>query len=90
MIIRRSDTASYLISWLAEKDKLGLICSLPLSGLRPQVEDALLSKAKQQHVPVPPSQVDFSKNLYAFYVYAGDYGPGMLREYFNLNIAYVS
>ena len=41
------------------------------------MEEALVSKAKRQQVPVPESQADFSKNLYAFYVYAGDYGPGM-------------
>ncbi|KAI8582060.1 hypothetical protein K450DRAFT_228838 [Umbelopsis ramanniana AG] len=78
---RRSDTAKYLVNWLAENNKLGLICSLPLSGLRTQVEEALVSKAKRQQVPVPESQVDFSKNLYAFYVYAGDYGPAALSMY---------
>jgi hypothetical protein len=70
-----------LVSWLAENDNLGAICTLPLSGLRPQVENALVSKAEEQDVPVPESQVNFSKHLYAFYVYAGDYGPGMYARY---------
>jgi hypothetical protein len=73
---RRADAAKYLVSWLAENDNLGTICTLPLSGFRPQVEDALVAKAEAQDAPVPDSQVNFSKHLYAFYIYAGDYGPG--------------
>ncbi|GAB5589816.1 hypothetical protein Unana1_04716 [Umbelopsis nana] len=78
---RRADAAKYLVSWLAENDNLGTICTLPLSGFRPQVEDALVAKAEAQDAPVPDSQVNFSKHLYAFYIYAGDYGPAALAMY---------
>lgn len=68
------------MDWLAENDKLGQICTLPLPGLRSQVQEALSSKAEEQELPVPDSQPNFSKHLYAFYVYAGDYEPGEFNE----------
>jgi hypothetical protein len=64
------------VDWLAENGKLGQICTLPLPGLRSQVQEALSSKADAQEVPIPDSQPNFAKHLYAFYVYAGDYMPG--------------
>ncbi|KAM3580308.1 hypothetical protein VKS41_007545 [Umbelopsis sp. WA50703] len=78
---RQTAAAEYLVDWLAENGKLGQICTLPLPGLRSQVQEALSSKADAQEVPIPDSQPNFAKHLYAFYVYAGDYMPAARAMY---------
>ncbi|KAG2183802.1 hypothetical protein INT43_006813 [Umbelopsis isabellina] len=78
---RQTAAAEYLVDWLAENDKLGQICTLPLPGLRSQVQEALSSKAEEQELPVCDSQPNFSKYLYAFHVYAGDYEPAARTMY---------